>query len=377
MVICMKRVSENSLIENLCRKVWRMVSYFIWITFLTAICACSDKEKDETLSIEDREITFIFEPDAWGDFGYNDLIYTGMLSYEKNMPSNVKLKYYSPQDFGEVDDLIADWKEDTTKSKKRLLVFPGSAYVEIVKDEFEDFPLDTLKDNILLFESDEIDIKGVHTFNVSSYGVSYVTGKIVSYICDSSALVVFANSSDTLLFEFVMNGFLDGLESEGKNGFTAYQYFLSDSFTGYAMEDTVYKMMHTWVKDYQFVFPVIGGSIVGMYRYMREVGDDATFFTVGIDAIQDVFTTFSIGNLRKRMDKITELYLTEWTNGEALPKSAIYGMQQGYTDWVLNSKFLKYIGLEVDDATYLNEIKAEAMVKEIEYENDRLNSKSK
>ncbi len=327
---------------------------------MCVLWACTESVDDRTLSSSppDKELLVLFGPDTWGDQGYNDLIFKGLLNcVNGGKLSGVKVRYYNPASMAEAEKLISAWKSDTLSYSKRLLVFANDAYKDVVTKHFATFPLDTAKNSILLFESDEADIDGVHTFYLSLYGTSYIAGAIAAKF-ELTPLVVLGSSADSLL-NAAEAGFRDGFSDLGGQDSCVGKVYLANSNEGYNMPDTVYNKMYEWSAHYDFILPVIGNSIMGLFRYMRE----CPWFiaTVGMDVDQSDRCINLLGSMRKRMDVVLSDYLDMWMAGRTFPKSAVYGLSSKYTDWLKT-----YPAADID----LDEISAKAEAKEKEYENN-------
>lgn len=323
--------------------------------------ACTENCEDNNAPIvtTNKEILVLFEPNALGDFGYNDLIYRGVVeSMSSDSLSGVKINYYNPKSMAEAKKIIGAWKEDTLRSKKKLLVLANATYRKTLDSVFSKFPLDTTSRRILLFESKKVDMKGVHTFNLSLYGTSYISGAVAGKL-NATPLIVMANSTDTIT-EHAVDGFSDGFEAYGGKRTDIGKVYLSNSNAGYNMADSVYRKMYEWVKTYNFIFPMIGGSAKGVYRYMRETPKG--LFTVGVDVDQSDLCSQIVGSMVKRMNTVFRSFLVAWAAGKPLPASVTYGLHSGYTDWVQGQIDLTSLGIN------LQEIKAKAIQKESEYE---------
>ena len=326
-----------------------------------AFWACTENCDDSKAPVvtTNKEILVLFEPNALGDFGYNDLIYRGLVeSMNSDSLSGVKVNYYNPKSMAEAKKMIGAWKDDTLRSKKKLLVLANATYRKALDSVFSEFPLDTASRKILLFESNKVDMKGVHTFHLSLYGMSYISGAVAGKL-NTTPLIVVANSTDTIT-EHAADGFFDGFEAYGGKRADISKVYLSNSNAGYNMSDSVYRQMYEWAKTYNFIFPMIGGSAKGVYRYMREAPKG--LFTVGVDVDQSDLCSQIVGSMVKRMNTVFGSFLKNWAADKPLPTSVTYGLHSGYTDWVQGQIDLKSLGID------LQEIKAKAIQKESEYE---------
>ncbi len=322
-------------------------------------CTENDVNSDTPAAVTNKEVLVLFEPNALGDYGYNDLIYRGVVeSMNSGNLSGVRINYYNPESMAEAAKIIGAWKDDTLRSKKKLLVLANATYRKTLDSAFSKFPLDTTSRRILLFESNKVDMKGVHTFHLPLYGLSYISGAVAGKM-NMKPLVVLANSTDTIAGKAV-DGFSDGFEAYGGKRGDIGKTYLSQSNIGYNMADTVYRQMYDWAKTYNFIFPIIGGSAKGVFRYMRE--HPKGLYTIGVDVDQSDLCTQILGSMVKKMNTVFRAFLENWAAEKPLPTSATYGLQSGYTDWVQGQTDLTKLGIN------LEEIKAKAIQKESEYE---------
>lgn len=327
--------------------------------FVHALWACTDSGYNDALPAKtEKEITVIFEPGGWGDGGYNDLIYKGLISaLSDGKLTDTKVKYYNPSNVLEAENIISQWKADTLSTNKKLLVLASSSYRETLHEMFDVSPVDTARQHILFFESDDVNMEGVSTFNISMYGVSYIAGSVTAQL-SLKPTVALGNSSDSVLTH-AADGFCDGFADADTTNFQVSRVSLSDSNDGYDMADSAYVCMFDWCKSCNLVFPVMGGSIMGVFRYIREY--PVHLYTVGVDVDQSDLCHNIVGNMLKHIDVVFKNYLEKWAAGYPLPRAATYGLGAGYTEWKPSFELEEY-------NINLNEIKAQAIKKENEYE---------
>ncbi len=331
------------------------------IVCVHVVWACTQSSDIIIPSGQDKEIYVLFGPDSWGDNGYNDLIYSGLLDcIGSDKLKDSKVIYVNPTSMTEALKLIASWKNDSLAYKKRLLVLANSIYNDIINKDLSSFTLDDQSNSVLLFESSKSDINGVHTFMLSLYGTSYITGAIAAKL-NLTPLVVLGNSRDSITAS-ATDGFTAGYRDYGNKDAEIAKKYLSDTYNGYNMPDSTYNMMHSWAQDYNFIFPIMGGSIMGVFHYIRE--NPNNIFTVGIDVDQSNLCSQLLGSMTKNIDSVFSSWLTRWASGETLPQHATYGLEDGYTEWKKANINLEDYGVDID------EIKSAAIKKEKEYENN-------
>lgn len=331
------------------------------IVCVHAVWACTQSSDDIVTSGQDKEIFVLFGPDSWGDNGYNDLIYSGLLDcIGSDKLKDVKVRYVNPTSMSEALKLIASWKKDSLAYNKRLLVLANAVYKDVINKDLSGFTLDDKSNSVLLFESGKSDIKGVHTFMLSLYGTSYISGAVAAKL-HLTPLIVLGNSRDSITAS-ATDGFTDGFRDYGEKNAEIAKEYLSDTYNGYNMPDSTYNLMHQWAQNYNFIFPIMGGSIMGVFHYLRE--NPNKLFTVGMDVDQSNLCNELLGSMTKNIDSLFSSWLIKWASGETLPQYATYGLEEGYTEWKKANIALEDKGIDIE------EIKVVAIRKEKEYENN-------
>lgn len=339
----------------------KLKSLITLIVCVHVVWACTQSSDYIVPSGQDKEIFVLFGPDSWGDNGYNDLIYSGLLDCIGNDKlQDSKVRYVNPSSMSEALKLIASWKKDSLGYKSRLLVLANAEYKDIINKDLSDFTLDDRSNSVLLFESDKSDIKGVHTFMLSLYGTSYISGAVAAKL-KLNPLMVLGNSRDSITAS-ATDGFIAGFRDYGDKDAEIAKEYLSDTYNGYNIPDSTYNLMHKWAQDYNFIFPIMGGSIMGVFHYIRE--NPKGLFTVGIDVDQKSLCSQLLGSMTKNIDSLFSSWLVKWANGETLPQHATYGLEEGYTEWKKANINLEDYGIDIE------EISATAIKKEKEYENN-------
>ena len=71
--------------------------------------------------------------------------------------------------------------------------------------------------------------------------------------------------------------------------------YLADDWTGYVSASLAYRKMSDWAVDYDFIFPVAGGSNAGIYRYSREF--EVSPYLAGMDIDQSSLSNRITGSV--------------------------------------------------------------------------------
>ena len=327
---------------------------FLYIS-VCVLWACTDIESLPTGSPR-REVLVLFSPNGLGDNGYNDQVLRGVVRYaNSDKGADVEVDYYNPMSLDDGVRIIDEWRDTTFEEGNCLLVLASAVYKDSLTSRLQKRPLDTLHRKVLIFETDKVALPGVSTFSLSMYGTAYIAGAVAKEM-HSTPLIALTNPTDKSI-NVAADGFREGYAAYGDDKIDA--VYLSDADEGYAMADSVYRLMYDWGMRYNFIFPVMGGSNMGVFRYMREYPCD--LYTVGTDVDQSHLCNQMVGSMVKHIDRVVEEYLTRWAAGEELPKHMVYGLESDYVDWVPSYNFNGVF----DDI--LSRARVEAIAKEQSY----------
>lgn len=332
--------------------------YVLFVSLMPLfLSCCKDEEFEQVESQETKkdEIVVIFTPNGLGDLGYNDLILSGMQSvYKEHL--EVKMFLHAPYSMEEAGQIFKEWFFDGSENRS-LCVLAASEYEFFLKTFLEEQGDVPKNKEILLFESANRMELPVSTFEFNMYGVSYLAGAYASYVTDGECLIVKGNSNDETLLANTA-GFVEGCVDFGLKKPEIES--LSEDYDGYSQPDEVYYKMYDWSKKYKFIFPLAGGSNMGIYKFLREYED--CIYSVGMDVDQSRLSDNVIGSVIKRIDKVVALNVENWIIGEAIPKKAVYGLNSGFVDWVVADGYKDLQNMNVSN------LKDLAIKKELEYE---------
>lgn len=332
--------------------------YVLFVSLMPLFLSCSKDEEFEQVESQETkkdEIVVIFTPNGLGDLGYNDLILSGMQSvYKEHL--EVKMFLHAPYSMEEAGQIFKEWFFDGSENRS-LCVLAASEYEFFLKTFLEEQGEVPKNKEILLFESANRMELPVSTFEFNMYGASYLAGVYASYVTDGECLIVKGNSNDETLLANTA-GFVEGCVDFGLKKPEIES--LSEDYDGYSQPDEVYHKMYDWSKKYKFIFPLAGGSNMGIYKFLREYED--CIYSVGMDVDQSRLSDNVIGSVIKRIDKVVALNVENWIIGEAIPKKAVYGLNSGFVDWVVADGYKDLQNMNVSN------LKDLAIKKEMEYE---------
>lgn len=329
-------------------------SAFCFLLIIFLLSCCTGEKADS-----DCQITVLFSLSGLGDMGYNDEILRGAQTIKKER-SDVKLQYFTPSSLEDAEQIFREWLQQCGKGGRNLFVFASSDYETVAKKCLAEVS-SINKNDILLFESVNAENLPLNHFQISLYGASYLAGITAAATPAEFARTVLGNSQD-LPIKYAAEGFEAGFISGGKTKPEIVN--LADDWSGFAKADEVYLKMKEWVQKSSFIFPVAGGSNNGVYRYMREFSSG--LFTAGMDVDKSALCSQIVGSVVKRIDKLIINYLNQWIDTGNFPSTIHYGLESGYSDWVLSPDYQEAFGSIVESA------RQTAITKEQEYEETTL-----
>ena len=346
--------------KNLHRLLW-----LVWGGCFLVACSGDEtwRPDDVSLGLEKWRLTLICSPNGLGDNGYNDKIFEGVCRFLDVYGDEVEFHLKTPLSIDAALQDYEDWLAEPEKEGKNdLLVLAGS--------EYRDFP--SLKGGplghrkVLLFERKGGDYPvGVYTFNLSMYGVSYWAGSVVGLSSGDSELLdstlVLAAMPDEPVLEEAIRGYSDGFYAQG--GRFCRTCYLADGYEGFAMPDSAYRMLDRIGEGYWMVYPLLGGSAAGVYRYSREV---LWTPTIGMDVDCSSITTAVFFSVIRKMDGVMEMYLGDWVAGKEWPVSQTLGLSSGWVDIVVSPRLS-----DNNMATMVEACRTEAVEKDKEYETSK------
>lgn len=304
------------------------VHCLLWLSVLLFLLAgCSKEEEhadDAAASYGSKQIIVLFSPGGVGDMGYNDQILRGIqrVKEERQFP----FLFASPNNLQEAERIFSDWLHMEGVKGNCLFILAGNEYEPMARQYLQDgsFP----DKQVLLFETTDQTLP-INTFSISMYGACYLAGATAHTLADKAAIIV-GNSNDATILQ-AAEGFADGFHEYG--GEECHTTFLADNWTGYTIPDSAYKVTAALAQDFSYIFPIAGGSNLGVYRYTREYPDN--IFTAGMDVDQSGYSTQVTCSVVKHIDRLIEDYLNLWLDNQPLPSHKAYGLESGYIEAVI------------------------------------------
>lgn len=292
-----------------------------------ALAACKNTDSPYT-----KRIIAISSANGIGDKGYLDVIVSGYEQIYHSLDKSIYMQVYMPFTTDEAYQIALMNIEKAKDKVPTLIIFGSSEYEPVIDKMKADKSLSGKNVSVLLFEVDSIrqvcnDID-YHSFIITTYKACYDAGKYVAGKGFKNPLIWLSNPIDAQM-DFFRDGFSDGYyDVTGRRPDVKY---LADDYTGYSMSDSAYRAMSELSDEYDFIFPVMGGSNLGIYRYLREHPDGP--YVAGMDVDQSKYAKNIIGCLIKNIDRAVVDYANAWIAGEEIPQHQTFDASSGYIEW--------------------------------------------
>lgn len=309
---------------------FRGIILFIIASALLVLSSCTKIYIDEPI---DRQIVIFSSIGGAGDNGYNDLVTKGLTRVYMDH-SGTSMNYLTPETMEQAERQVYRWLEESSrKVAHTLLILAASDYRALTEKIISDpnFTSDN-EVEILTFEIPELPqsqncIKA-NSFMIPMDGASYEAGLYAAEMGFASPLIWLAYESDALLIK-AADGFEAGYKSV--TGQIPERRYLSEDWHGYSMDKEAYMQMEEIDGKYDFIFPVMGGSNLGIFRYLRENPDGP--WVAGMDVDQSPYSSNVVGNVIKHIDELLVELVGGWINGESIEHYKDYDTQSGYIEW--------------------------------------------
>lgn len=326
---------------------------FILLTTLSIIgfCSCSNSEsivssKAEGCTPEDCLVYTLYSQAGIGDFGYQDLIYYGMNLAKESY--HFSLENVHPSSMKSAESYIGTFfdETDSDKYRQRLLVLTSGEFDTLftIHPEWKQDSRNTIL--VLGRRENSID---AHFWDISLYGASYLAGRTVKDMGLDSTMILAANPK-TQAIQDAISGFIDGYRKS--NGFFDVNrdilYLEDNEGEGFNSQMSYfYAAFDTTLSEKKFIFPVMGGSNLNLFRYMREVQDSLRILSCGMDANQENMSEGIAFSIEKKSDSLVMEFIKKWATGQPLETdffatfdSKFVGVtvSKGYEEWAPHFK---------------------------------------
>ena len=314
-------------------------------------------------------VTVIYDPNALGDGGYNDLIYQGVEQAARE--HGLRTMQLSPATKAEglaYLQTMFQQMEAAQDTVRRLFIVAAASYDNYLRQNNSRLEKNAYAD--LLYLETQIPLSGKgSTLYLPFYGAMYEAGAVAPVIAPE-VLLVAANPKVESVKEAVeafTKGFRTGyVATDGQQLVT---HYLSDDVAGgFAVADTTAMRLlyqQDWQTWSQLMVPVCGGAGSTFRRLIEMLGG---YDYVGIDAT--VTLPHCPFSAVKHIDRAVVLCIGQWLATEGMPKHQMLGLADGYTELVVHpytNSHKQAFSKQMTDAL-LSKIHNDAIRKEAEYE---------
>lgn len=325
-----------------------MKRYLYTLLGLLLFVACNNDEDLELDSTGLATVTYLTTPNGLGDNGYNDEAAEGIFAFA--FETGTRLRLLQPNNDTEAEQMYSQWLTENADADSAVLIIGSSVYEAMARRVSAQHQAE-LKDihqrggRVLLFET-EAAIEGITTMAISRYGASYLCGAMSGAF---DALVLSAVKGNPIL-DVSVKGFLDGYNAhhaEGtfdglSTGTHVEVKYLSDNETGFAMPDSAYHLVSARMAESfvyrEMIFPLLGGSAIGVLRAMNDVEDNYGL-VIGMDVDQSALSTRVPFSMVVHTGDVLHRYLDDWLADREWPASCTLGMAEGGADVMLHPSF--------------------------------------
>lgn len=341
------------------RALHRIGSIVCLLLLSLLVVSCHDNDDPEPdPAAEYMSVTIISATNGLGDMTYNDDLIKEFMTFAWDHEyEDVESHVVAPTTKEQGAAVFRYWMAAAAKpaKPKRLLVLASSEYEAM---------LDTANVNlaegneILLLESRRDDMpEGVICLDVNLYGVSYMVGRTLMTQDRKRVMAVLACPGEKKLQEG-LDGLRDGIIDGSHDDGTLDVKYLADDASGFAMADSARVVANSLrkAKDYDWVYPLCGGSALGIYSELFSVP-----LPIGMDVDCSEFSYKIPFSAYRKVGQALHDVLTRWAGGETLPRNISYGLVDGYTGICNNSNRYK------DWLPIASQFKDEAISKEKAY----------
>ncbi|MBQ8712696.1 MAG: hypothetical protein IJ551_07770 [Prevotella sp.] len=318
-------------------KIWMMAATLVCGLILTTSCT---KEGDIIYQSDPKDqastvplVTVIYDPNALGDKGYNDLICQGVeMAAHKYGLRTMQLSPATVDEGLAYLQMMFQVMATTQDTIRRLFIVAAASYDDYLRKNISRLESNPYTD-LLYFETETpLEGKG-STFYMPYYGAMYEAGNITP-VEATDVLLVGANPLVKTVTD-AMQGYTDGflaslIVTDGQPEKNLVTAWLSDKVSGgFTVADTTAIQLLTnrqWQSDRHLLVPICGGSASNFRRLIELFG---FYDFVGIDCVAvSAHCNFSVV---KHVDRAVLRCIEQWLSSEGMPKHQTFGLADGYT----------------------------------------------
>lgn len=283
-------------------------------------------------------VAVVYDPNALGDRGYNDLIYQGVEDAAQKY--GLRTMQLSPATVSEGLTYLQMMFQTLTASEdtvRRLLIVAAASYDDFLRQNNSRLEAAPKADLLYLETDNPLEGKG-STFYMPYYGAMYEAGAITP-VETTEVLLVGANPLVKPVTDAVQ-GYTDGFQAspiavDGQPEKKLVTTWLSDEVSGgFSITDTTAIRLlasQQWQGEHHLLVPLCGGSAINFRRIIEMF---SLYDFVGID--NEAVSAHCNFSVVKHIDRAVEQCIGQWLSAEGMPKHQTFGLAAGYTEVVVH-----------------------------------------
>ncbi len=319
---------------------------FLSILLAACLASCSGDSNSSSAVSEpgctpDKCIIYaVYSVAGIGDLGYQDLIYRGVNKATRDYP--VSVENIHPHSLDSAEKYIQIFFDETERGNytQRLLLLSTDEYNGLFKSHPKWKQSETNSILVIGGNRDSID---AYAWDISLYGASYLAGRTIYELGMDSAGVIGANPKSKAVQDAI-HGFVDGYEKASSMRLSGDDYigFLGDDEgTGFDAKLAYLFASYNYYEEqhFDFIFPVMGGSSLEIYRFMREMQDSISFYSCGMDVNQEHLSNNIPFSIEKNADLLVLDFISKWVSEEDIPNNFIGTLDSKYAGIVVSKNY--------------------------------------
>ncbi len=269
-------------------------------------------------------VNVLFATGGIGDRSYCDDVYAGLV--RASLDTDFHLTTRSPSGRAEAASIFSEWTDGPMQDPELIFtmaVLPESG----TRCQFGGR-------HVVELDGNDGPCPGLKTVSYRSFAPSFLAGVAAVAVSPRRKASVIGGMDIKIVNEFV-RGFVAGVTFAG--GTVVDIEYLSTTQVGFASPDQARAVAERMFADADVVFPVAGGSGMGVFEAAREAPGRYAF---GMDVDQSwLGRGVIVGSVVRRLDLSVTQAIHEEAAGEFVEGSMSLGLGEGGTDLVVNEVF--------------------------------------
>ncbi len=286
---------------------------------LPLLLGCSQKPEAEQLRVE-----VLYTTGGVGDRSYCDDVYAGLV--RASLDTDFRLTTRAPGSRAEAETIFAAWTASPATGPELMFTMAG-------------LPRGTTPcafggRHVVELDGNDGPCSGLKTVTYRSFAPSFLAGVAAVAVSPRKKASVIGGMDIAIVNEFV-RGFVAGVTYAG--GAVVDTKYLSTTQSGFADPAQAQTVAEAMYADADVVFPVAGGSGMGVFEAAKEAAGRYAF---GMDVDQSwLGRGVIVGSVVRRLDLSVTQAIHDEAAGEFIDGAESLGLSEAATDLVVNDVF--------------------------------------